>query len=55
MRDVFQDVYPACFDEADLICIRKPSLLKKIPEGRRFSSEQLVQDLMQREKGRALF
>jgi len=30
---------------ADLICIRKPPLLKKIPDGQRFSSEQLVNDL----------
>jgi UDP-N-acetylmuramate: L-alanyl-gamma-D-glutamyl-meso-diaminopimelate ligase len=45
MRDVFQDVYPHCFDPADLICIRKPPLLSKIPPDRRFSSEKLVQDL----------
>ena len=50
MRDVFQDVYPECFDEADLICIRKPPLLKKIPKGHRFSSETLVQDLKRRGK-----
>jgi len=55
MRDVFQDIYPGCFDEADLICIRKPPLLKKIPEGRRFSSEQLVQDLKQRGKDALYF
>jgi UDP-N-acetylmuramate: L-alanyl-gamma-D-glutamyl-meso-diaminopimelate ligase len=55
MRDIFQDVYPACFDGADLICIRKPPLLKKIPEGRRFSSEQLVQDLTQRGKDARYF
>jgi UDP-N-acetylmuramate: L-alanyl-gamma-D-glutamyl-meso-diaminopimelate ligase len=50
MRDVFQDVYPHCFDPADLICIRKPPLLTKIPPGRRFSSEKLVQDLQKRGK-----
>jgi len=50
MRDIFQDVYPDCFDEADLICIRRPSLLSKIPEGRRFSSEKLVEDLTVRGK-----
>jgi len=50
MRDVFQDVYPACFDEADLICIRKPPLLKKIPAGQRFSSQKLVEDLKLRGK-----
>jgi UDP-N-acetylmuramate: L-alanyl-gamma-D-glutamyl-meso-diaminopimelate ligase len=50
MRDVFQNVYPECFDGADLICIRKPPLLKKIPEGQRFSSEKLVHNLKQRGK-----
>ena len=50
MRDIFQDVYPDCFDAADLICIRKPPLLKKIPEGQRFSSQKLVDDLKQRGK-----
>jgi UDP-N-acetylmuramate: L-alanyl-gamma-D-glutamyl-meso-diaminopimelate ligase len=45
MRNVFQDRYPGAFDGADIICIRKPPLLKKIPEGIRFSSEQLVADL----------
>ena len=50
MRDVFQDVYPDCFDAADLVCIRKPPLLKKIPEGQRFSSQKLVEDLKQRGK-----
>ena len=55
MRDVFQDVYPESFDAADLICIRKPSLLKKIPEGRRFSSEQLVRGLQQKGKDALYF
>jgi UDP-N-acetylmuramate: L-alanyl-gamma-D-glutamyl-meso-diaminopimelate ligase len=50
MRDVFQDVYPLCFDPADLICIRKPPLLGKIPPDHRFSSEKLVQDLRKRGK-----
>jgi UDP-N-acetylmuramate: L-alanyl-gamma-D-glutamyl-meso-diaminopimelate ligase len=45
MRRIFQEVYPAAFDGADLICIRKPPLLSKIPEAERFSSEQLVADL----------
>jgi UDP-N-acetylmuramate: L-alanyl-gamma-D-glutamyl-meso-diaminopimelate ligase len=42
MRNIFQDVYPLSFDQADLVCIRKPPLLEKIPEGERFSSEALV-------------
>ena len=50
MRKVFQDVYPASFDFADLICIRKPPLLEKIPVNERFSSEQLVADLKQNGK-----
>jgi UDP-N-acetylmuramate: L-alanyl-gamma-D-glutamyl-meso-diaminopimelate ligase len=48
MRDVFQDIYPTCFDGADRVCIRKPPLLGKIPEDRRFSSEKLVADLRRR-------
>jgi UDP-N-acetylmuramate: L-alanyl-gamma-D-glutamyl-meso-diaminopimelate ligase len=48
MRDVFQETYTACFDPADLVCIRKPPLLKKIPEGQRFSSERLVADIRRR-------
>jgi UDP-N-acetylmuramate: L-alanyl-gamma-D-glutamyl-meso-diaminopimelate ligase len=51
MRDVFQETYATCFDPADLICIRQPPLLKKIPDGERFSSQKLVTDLQAR--GRA--
>jgi UDP-N-acetylmuramate: L-alanyl-gamma-D-glutamyl-meso-diaminopimelate ligase len=50
MRRVFQTVYPASFDDADLICIRQPPLLEKIPFKERFSSEQLVADLKNRGK-----
>jgi len=50
MRKVFQTVYPASFDFADLICIRRPPLLEKIPFKERFSSEQLVADLKKRGK-----
>jgi UDP-N-acetylmuramate: L-alanyl-gamma-D-glutamyl-meso-diaminopimelate ligase len=52
---VFQDVYPLCFDDADLICIRKPPLLKKIPSAERFSSEKLVDDLNGRGKSAHFF
>jgi UDP-N-acetylmuramate: L-alanyl-gamma-D-glutamyl-meso-diaminopimelate ligase len=55
MRRVFQDVYPEAFDEADLICIRKPPLLSKIPEAERFSSEKLVEDLRRRGKDARYF
>jgi UDP-N-acetylmuramate: L-alanyl-gamma-D-glutamyl-meso-diaminopimelate ligase len=50
MRKVFQNVYPLCFDDADVVCIRKPSRLDKIPPEERFSSEKLVQDLKLRGK-----
>ena len=45
MRKVFQTIYPSSFESADLICIRKPPLLEKIPPAERFSSEKLVDDL----------
>ncbi len=48
MRDIFQDVYPKVFDQADCVCIRKPPLLEKIPEDKRFSSQKLVSELRQR-------
>ena len=47
MRSVFQDVYPQSFAGADMVCIRKPALLEKIPPDQRFSSEKLVADLRQ--------
>jgi UDP-N-acetylmuramate: L-alanyl-gamma-D-glutamyl-meso-diaminopimelate ligase len=50
MRDIFQDVYPLAFDAADIVCIRKPPLLSKIPEGQHFSAPQLVADLKLRGK-----
>ena len=48
MRNVFQKDYPLSFDAADIVCIRKPPLLHKIPPEERFSSEQLVSDLSAR-------
>jgi UDP-N-acetylmuramate: L-alanyl-gamma-D-glutamyl-meso-diaminopimelate ligase len=50
MRNVFQNIYPLSFDGADIICIRQPSLLEKIPPQERFSSQQLVADLKGRGK-----
>jgi UDP-N-acetylmuramate: L-alanyl-gamma-D-glutamyl-meso-diaminopimelate ligase len=50
MRSVFQKEYLQSFEMADLICIRQPPLLKKIPEGQRFSSIQLVDDLKRQGK-----
>jgi UDP-N-acetylmuramate: L-alanyl-gamma-D-glutamyl-meso-diaminopimelate ligase len=50
MRKVFQKVYPESFDDADLVCIRKPPMLNKIPTDDRFSSEELTLDLKDRGK-----
>jgi len=55
MRDVFQSVYPDSFEAADLVCVRKPPLLEKIPPDCRFSSEQLVNDLRHRGKAAHFF
>ncbi|MFH0997787.1 MAG: UDP-N-acetylmuramate--L-alanine ligase [Pseudomonadota bacterium] len=48
MRRVFQNDYPLSFDGADLVCIRNPPLLHKIPVEERFSAELLVSDLINR-------
>jgi UDP-N-acetylmuramate: L-alanyl-gamma-D-glutamyl-meso-diaminopimelate ligase len=50
MRKVFQKVYPESFNDADLVCIRKPARLDKIPADERFSSEELTLDLKDRGK-----
>ncbi|QTA78028.1 UDP-N-acetylmuramate:L-alanyl-gamma-D-glutamyl-meso-diaminopimelate ligase [Desulfonema limicola] len=50
MRRIFQDVYPFVFDNADMVCIRKPSRLDKIPDNERFSSEKLVEDIKKQGK-----
>ena len=50
MRSIFQTEYLQSFEMADLICIRQPPLLQKIPAGQRFSSRQLVDDLKRRGK-----
>ncbi|MGA6926699.1 MAG: UDP-N-acetylmuramate:L-alanyl-gamma-D-glutamyl-meso-diaminopimelate ligase [Desulfosarcina sp.] len=55
MRKVFQDAYATVFDAADRICIRKPPLLKKVPDDQRFSSRQLVEDLNRRGRTAAYF
>jgi UDP-N-acetylmuramate: L-alanyl-gamma-D-glutamyl-meso-diaminopimelate ligase len=55
MRKVFQNIYPGSFESADLICIRKPPLLEKIPHDERFSSEKLVDDLKNQGKDAYFF
>ena len=54
-RNIFQDAYARVFDPADLICVRHPPLLEKIPPAERFSSEKLVSDLQQRGKNARFF
>ncbi len=48
MRDIFQNDYPKSFDGADIVCIRKPSMLFKVPEDRRMDTQKLVQDIVKR-------
>jgi UDP-N-acetylmuramate: L-alanyl-gamma-D-glutamyl-meso-diaminopimelate ligase len=55
MRNIFQNIYPLSFDGADIICIRQPSLLDKIPPEERFSSQQLVDDLKHQGKDAHFF
>ena len=50
MRRVFQSVYPACFDGADLALIRRPSAIDKVPAPERFSSTRLAADIAARGK-----
>ena len=49
-RNIFQDDYANAFEAADLVCVRQPPLLEKIPPSERFSSEKLVADLERRGK-----
>jgi UDP-N-acetylmuramate: L-alanyl-gamma-D-glutamyl-meso-diaminopimelate ligase len=55
MRKVFQPVYPDSFESADMICIRRPPRLDKVPETERFSSEDLVAELNRRGKAADFF
>lgn len=55
MRNIFQNIYPLAFEGADIICIRQPSLLDKIPPEERFSSQQLVEDLKHQGKDAHFF
>jgi UDP-N-acetylmuramate: L-alanyl-gamma-D-glutamyl-meso-diaminopimelate ligase len=44
-RKIFQQSYAAAFQDADLVLVREPEGMAKIPEGERFSASQLVGDL----------
>ncbi|MBU8911545.1 MAG: UDP-N-acetylmuramate:L-alanyl-gamma-D-glutamyl-meso-diaminopimelate ligase [Desulfobacterales bacterium] len=45
MRNVFQDIYPDSFLDADMVCICEPGVKKKIPPEDKFSTRQLVADI----------
>jgi UDP-N-acetylmuramate: L-alanyl-gamma-D-glutamyl-meso-diaminopimelate ligase len=49
-RSIFQEPYAQAFNEADLIIVREPPDLWKVPEGERFSSAHLAADLTARGK-----
>ncbi len=49
-RKVFQDPYARAFEDADLILVREPPDLWKVPPEEQFSSQQLVSDLKARGK-----
>lgn len=55
MRAVFQDVFPGAFADADLILLRSPSRIAKVPEAERISVEKLVADLTSMGKPVRLF
>jgi UDP-N-acetylmuramate: L-alanyl-gamma-D-glutamyl-meso-diaminopimelate ligase len=55
MRSVFQPIYPQSFAGADRVCIRRPSMLEKVPAAERFSAEALVADLQSQGRDAAFF
>ncbi|MCP4747129.1 MAG: UDP-N-acetylmuramate:L-alanyl-gamma-D-glutamyl-meso-diaminopimelate ligase [Desulfobacteraceae bacterium] len=54
-RKVFQNVYPNAFSQADLVCIRQPRQLEKIPVEDRFCSRKLASDIQQMGKAAYFF
>lgn len=48
MRDVFQTQYEDSFHGSNLIIIREPSRLDKVPKDERFSSKKLVANLLKK-------
>jgi len=47
-RNIFQSQYAESFDDGDVMMIREPAMMDKIPMVERFSTEQLVSDLGKR-------
>lgn len=48
MRNVFQNIYPDSFSDADMVCICQPGIKKNIPEQDMFSCEKLVKDIAEK-------
>lgn len=48
MRKVFQETYPQVFDNADLVCVCRPSAIEKVPVELRLSPEKMVADICER-------
>jgi UDP-N-acetylmuramate: L-alanyl-gamma-D-glutamyl-meso-diaminopimelate ligase len=47
-RNIFQSRYAASFDQGDLIMIREPAMIQRIPPEMRFSARKLVSELKKR-------
>ncbi len=45
MRKIFQEQYPSSFIHADMVCIKEPGAIEKIPENERISTEKMVLDI----------
>lgn len=45
MRKIFQEQYPRAFLNADMVCIKEPSAIEKIPEGQRVCVKKLARDI----------
>lgn len=45
MRNIFQNIYPDSFFDADMVCVCEPDVKKKIPEKDKFSTQKLVADI----------
>ena len=54
-RAIFQNRYPSSFEAADLVLVREVPDPEKAPEGDRFSSQKLVEDLQTLGKEALLF